>query len=475
MKDTQLCLSCFFQYLIILFMTILVINTYAKTPTPMWGKPDNGTQYKKLVEKATNGDASSQWILGWLYENPDAEKFRDKLGLSVDYDNAINYYMQAAKQNHKDALKALKEMFMPQIEDINSSDWINADFDFFKSSKDWIIPDEKAYIKLLDDISILKDTLEDICVAYNIREYIRLRALLRLARHYIELLEQDTTALSWLGDCYFEGYGVQQNYFRARELYEKANKKADEVSYLNSESRGMLAQCYFHGFGGKRKVSDAKNLLVPIIDKDSNSKALYAQILYEERSNDSLKSALKLFKELEDKENPLVYYFLGTYYRDGLSGIAKDLDKAKEYFERAANKQSPLACLAMIDYCPNFHQKEDNNIDCDYCLAWYHKASKYGNSDASLKLHSHFLENKDWVRSVKFLLRAAQQAEPIAMFAYGQLLCLGNYSYFDKNYSNSNFDVPFNVEEGVKWIRRSAEYGCEPAIEFLRNLEKIAN
>ena len=54
--------------------------------------------------------------------------------------------------------------------------------------------------------------------------------------------------------CYYEGYGVDVDYNKAVELFQKAIESDDPNAYYN------LARCYFYGRGVEQNVDKAKEL-----------------------------------------------------------------------------------------------------------------------------------------------------------------------------------------------------------------------
>ena len=63
----------------------------------------------------------------------------------------------------------------------------------------------------------------------------------------------DANAQYNLGVMYYHGKGVEQDYFKAREWYEKAVKQENADAKLN------LSVMYYHGKGVKQDYSKAKD------------------------------------------------------------------------------------------------------------------------------------------------------------------------------------------------------------------------
>ncbi len=105
-------------------------------------------------------------------------------------------------------------------------------------------------------------------------------------------------ASNLLGDCYYYGYGVEQDYAKAVECYMEAYNKGIK----DSGSMNNVGHCYYNGLG---------------VEQD------YAK-------------AVEYFEIGADMENKYSIYNLGLCYELG-NGVAQDIEQAKKYYKMAAD------------------------------------------------------------------------------------------------------------------------------------------
>ena len=150
-------------------------------------------------------------------------------------------------------------------------------------------------------------------------------------------------AMTRLGDLYFQGQGVPQNYGTAREWYQKAADKG-----LRS-AMGRMGELYLRGLGVPRDV-------------------VIARQWYE-------KAAAKGF--------PPAFNQLGRLYREG-HGVAQDCRLARQWFERSAEVNNAIGMDLLGQLyrrgCPGFPPNES------LARQWFEKAAQLGNPDAKAKL-----------------------------------------------------------------------------------------
>ena len=150
-------------------------------------------------------------------------------------------------------------------------------------------------------------------------------------------------AMTRLGDLYFQGRGVPQNYDTARQWYQKAADKG-----LRS-AMGRMGELSLRGLG---------------VPKDP----IVARQWYE-------KAAAKGF--------PPAFNQLGRLYRDG-HGVAPDCRMARQWFERAAAVNNPIG----MDLLGQLYEKGCPGFPPNKALArqWFEKAARQGNPDARARI-----------------------------------------------------------------------------------------
>jgi TPR repeat protein len=194
-------------------------------------------------------------------------------------------------------------------------------------------------------------------VSTNIEEAIR---LCKIASD-----KGDSRASDMLGSFYKRGLGVTQNHSEAELLFEKARiqKAAEQVQdyrYQINNCTGQIAakamlylgNCYMSGYGVEQNFNTARELYLESIKQDSSmSKYVLYQIakLYIPWLSDielceftDIPEGIKYLHQAATEGNADAQYQLGCCYAEGL-GVTKDTNESAKWLEIAANQNySPL-------------------------------------------------------------------------------------------------------------------------------------
>ena len=236
----------------------------------------------------------------------------------------------------------------------------------------------------------------------------------------LEALADDNyvLALAYLGDMYYYGDGVKQDYDKAMELYLKAAEEGD--SYAQS----AIGNMYDFGEGVEQ---------------------------------DYLK-AYEWYSKSAEQDNYLAQYYIGTLYFDG-SGLEQDYDKAFEWFLKSAEQGYEYAQL-MVGGCYEY----GTGVEQDYSAAaeWYLKAAEQGNAEAQNDLGVLYAEghgvDQDYSVAAEWYQKAAEQGYAQAQNNLGVLYAEGH-------------GVEKNMDKAKELITQAAEQGCEDAQENLKNFK----
>ena len=200
--------------MIILSITLVVIPVYAddyQEGMDALGRKDIKTALKKFKPLAEKGHLKAQARLGWMYANGK--------GVPQDYKEAAKWYQLAGEQGLAVAQYQLGEMY----------------------GKGQEIPlDYKKAIKWL-----LKSAEQKNLTAQR---------LIRASYHKLhkEVAEQgDSYAQRFLGDSYYLGLEVTQDYAEAAKWYKKAAEQGDSVSQI------ILGAMYEKGKGISKDFVEA--------------------------------------------------------------------------------------------------------------------------------------------------------------------------------------------------------------------------
>jgi TPR repeat protein/energy-coupling factor transporter ATP-binding protein EcfA2 len=151
-------------------------------------------------------------------------------------------------------------------------------------------------------------------------------------------LHGNTSSVTSLGWFYENGYGVAQDYVRARKLYEEAADKGEALATNN------LGGLYENGWGVAQNYAKARELYEKAAGKGDARAMNNLGRLYENGwgvAQDYMK-ARELYEKAAATGNPFAMGNLGLLYRNG-QGVARDYVKAREWFEKAAGKGDPRA------------------------------------------------------------------------------------------------------------------------------------
>lgn len=227
-------------------------------------------------------------------------------------------------------------------------------------------------------------------------------------------------AQDYLGDCYYDGRGVPQDYSEAVKWFRKSAEQG------NILAQNSLGECYNAGKG---------------VVKD----------LYE---------AVKWYRKAAEQDNAKAQVNLGHCYEWGY-GVNTDLAEAMRWYYRAAIHGNADAQERLGDVLINNRHEEKAMNTLAAIIKWYYKVAENGDSYAQYTLGMCFylgkVVNKDYIEAVKWFRKAAEQGSERAQYLLG--LC---YYYGD--------GVDVDRHEAAKWYRKAANQGHKVAAERLRKM-----
>jgi TPR repeat protein len=239
-------------------------------------------------------------------------------------------------------------------------------------------------------------------------------------QNYKKAAEQgDATAQNNLGDCYYKGEGIEQDYEQAVYWY----KKAAEQGHLYAQNH--LGYCYDSGQG---------------VEQD------YEQAVYW-----CTKAAEQGFADAQNN--------LGCYYLAG-QGVGQNYQQAVYWFEKVA-KQGHATAQNNLAKCYYFGE----GVERDYKQAvyWYKKAAEQGLANAQNNLGNCYKNSQgveqDYKQAVYWYKKAAEQEDEIAQNN------LGNCYYKGEG-------IERDYEQAVYWYKKAAEQGNATAQNNLGNCYK---
>ena len=260
-----------------------------------------------------------------------------------------------------------------------------------------------------------------------------------------------------IGKLYALGHGVEQDYTKAAQWYEKA------VGENNPFAAYSLGSLYRRGQGVEQDEAMAFSLyeLAANHAEKPNAYAMYELgRMYKDgigTAPDKRKSAewyamaysgfLSIEQRMADDK---LYYRLGQMNLTG-TGTEKNLIRAKEYFEKAAELDNDDARYGLGRLYLNKDFAERNpNMAVDYLIA----AAQNGHSYAQYTLGKLFLKGEEVPKNPDYALvwleKAVEQENSTAEYLLGKTLLLGE-------------DTEQDVERGIALLSKAADDGNECA------------
>jgi len=161
--------------------------------------------------------------------------------------------------------------------------------------------------------------------------------------YYLEAAKQGyAKAFFNLGYCYYNGTGVTKNHEQAVKYYQEA------AAHNFADAQYYLADCYFNGLGIEQSYTQAINLYKKAALQNHVPAQNMLAFCYSSGTGVScnLQEALTWYKKAADSGDATAQFTLGKYYAEG-QGVKKDLTIAKQWLEKAS-KQNYLPAEKLL-------------------------------------------------------------------------------------------------------------------------------
>lgn len=217
-----------------------------------------------------------------------------------------------------------------------------------------------------------------------------------------------------LGECYYNGDGVEQDLTLAAKWYEKAAERG------HKSAQKSIGDCYYYGNGVE----------------ENNEKAVY---WYKKAAESGVADACEA---------------LANCYDDGY-GVKQDYQKSIEWRRKGA-ELGAIWSIANLGW----HYRYGKGVDQDYqtALEWYKKASELGNAYAQDNLadlyYNGYGVDVDYHEAAKWYLKAAEGGDIDAQESIAKCYDSGN-------------GVEQNYQKAVEWRRKGADNGNNICISNL--------
>ncbi len=273
-------------------------------------------------------------------------------------------------------------------------------------------------------------------------------------KYYTEAADfGNSHAIYMLGKCYLNGDGVDQNDQKAVEYFTHASQIG------NSEAIVSLGQCYLYGYGVSQDEYKARDLFQQAADLQNSDAMLQLGVSYLFPSNPSIqgdeKEAFSWINKAAMLDNVNALVFLGGFYAEGL-GVSKNSNTAFELFSKAADLGSDGG-MQLLGIC--YQEGIGTNINHDKMTEWYTKAADLGNSAAMISLaYCSYRGESNNRMAYDLALKAAELNNAEAMCFIG--ICYEN-----------GIGVEKNKKSAKEWYQKALDAGNQNAQQYLNNLQ----
>lgn len=398
---------------------------------------------KKYVEAleylyiaAENGHALALYDIGYAFEYG--------RGVEKDVEEAVAWYDESAAIECKYAQYKLGECY-----------WygVGVEEDRRLAKEYYLKAYKQGYYKA--GYGLVKCYYDGLNVANNIvKEFIE---------DYIDLDEEnDYDFLFVLGEMYYAGNLVKQDYSKAVKCFEKAKDSYEYHMYYH------LAECYFYGLGTERNLSKAFEYYQeasynPNIYKEKACEKMYALLLkgyWQDEIDDDVFESIAYDAEKGDRK---AQFILGNCYYNGY-GIDVDYAEALFWREKAAEAGDAQAQFLVAQ---QYFSGIGTLIDVEKAKQWYTLSAENGNVEAQFELAKLLENGKDRVKknlagAFYWYKKAAEADDIYAILKVGQMYDAG-------------IGIGKNIEKALYWYEKAAAKNSVDAIYYLANISLYTN
>ncbi|WP_104758051.1 dynamin family protein [Helicobacter salomonis] len=292
-----------------------------------------------------------------------------------------------------------------------------------------------------------------------------------------------------LGVIYANAQGVDQDYTKAKEYWEKA---ADIGS---TEAYSHLSAMYKNGRGVKKddEMAFECSKIAEMLKNGTEHAGAYNDLgcMYHNAQGvaQDYSKALTYFKKAGEMGNALAYKNLGIMYQYG-NGVAQDFTKFVECYQKAGEMGCAEACFDL-----GLMYEKGNGVVQDYqkAVTYYQKAAEIGNAEAYRKLGVMYSKGRgvaqNYQKALEFYQKSAAMGNALAYVSLGSMYNNGEgvvqdfakaIEYWEKGAEMGNCGACYNLgymyHEGrgvMRDYQKAVEY-YQRAIE-IGGIEEVVN
>lgn len=368
-------------------------------------------------EAANNGSAEAQYCLGDLYD--------DGVRIAKDLPEAERWYRMAAAQGHLSAQLNLGLV-------LQKTDRKSEAVEFFRQSAE-----KGAELgKFSGQYSYGR------CLLYGIgceKDYKNAVKWLKAA----VAVRENKMALCMLGECYYNGDGVELDYVTAADYF----RRSAALDY--DDGQYQLGMCYLDGKGVQNNLAEAVKWLKKAARNGNDDAAKKMEELIAKKlakpSKFDPEDDFKTLNQAAKNGDSVAQFELGEAFHKG-TGVEEDMTEAVYWYRLAADQGNADAQWQLADLyeCGN-HVIHDLPEAVRLALL----AAESGHAKGQ-NLAGYILETggddvaADLITALRWYKKAAQQGLSTAQTNYGRCLLYG-------------IGIAFNGGEAFKWLNKALE------------------
>ena len=395
-----------------------------------------------VIEKAmpsetkSENDAESLFIMG--------EKYSKGEGGQEDKRQAFQYYKQAAEKGHKAALFTISDMIAP-----GNPNSIEAHVLEYSERPKWIrLAAEQGYASAQTNLGFL----------YQNGNWGLPQDYQEAIKWFVLAAKQGSAlAMTFLGELFLELKDIKQAIKWTNQAVERL--QGTENAYQYGETCGQLGDIFYYGNGVPQDYQEAAKWY-KLAEEAEDNIGLYTDNLcvcynaigdsyFNNSPQQDYREAKKWYTNAAELGNAYAQAQVGWLYKEGL-GVNHNYQEAAKWYKLAAEQGNAFAQAELGGY----HQGV--NQDFQEAVKWYRLSANQGNSFAQVQLGDAFFHgrgvNQNYQEAAKWYKLAAEQGNVDAQATLGDL-----YNFGD--------GVPQNYQEAAKWYKLASDQGV-PYAQF---------
>ena len=309
----------------------------------------------------------------------------------------------------------------------------------------------------------------------------------RVIEFYLEKANQGNVyALNDIGNLYYNGIGINQDYSEALKWYEKAAEAG------SNDAMNNIGMMYNYGRGVKQDYKNAMDWYNKAADNGNNDAIYNIGVLYEfgRGVTQDYKKAMKWYEKAAEAGNASAMFRIGKLYNNG-NGIEQNYTIAMQWYERAVNAGNTDA---MFNIGVLFNFGEGVTQDYKKAMEWYEKSADAGESVAMYNIgvlyHFGYGVPQDYKKAMDWYKKAVDAGDTNSMNNIGVLYDNGlgvaqDYAvameWYKKAADAGNAKAMFNIaqnyangegvakdyQEAMKWYEKAADAGNADAMNSI--------